>query len=173
MMELVSQSTLLLVALGVAVLVIAAAFLARSLAPPFQERPLMNQTELRLFKMLRAELPNGWSIMTQVSYGAFLRNKSFKRYMRVNSKRADFVILDPDLKLAMVVEYQGKGHFGTTRKSRAQAEKSDGVKRQALREAGIPLSEMPAKFDRDGVARMIQTLAVQDDNGPQRKGYGR
>ncbi|MDD7973939.1 DUF2726 domain-containing protein [Roseinatronobacter alkalisoli] len=160
------------IVLAALLVVIIAAWLSRKgvFAPPFERRPLMNQTELRLFRMLRAELPAGWSVMCQVSYGAFLRNKSYKRYMSINSKRADFVVLDAELNVAAVVEYQGTGHFGNSRRSRTRAEKSDAVKRQALREADIALIELPAKFDRDSVVRMIQTLAMRDDNGQQRIG---
>ncbi len=161
-----------MIAFGVLLVVLMAASLSRKgvFAPPFERRPLMNQTELRLFKMLRGELPAGWSVMCQVSYGALLRNKSTKRYMSINSKRADFVLLDADLSVAAVVEYQGKGHFGNSRHSRIRAENSDAVKRQALRETGIALIELPAKFDRETVARMIKTLAMQDENIQQRRG---
>ena len=164
-----------MIALGALLLVIFAAWLSRKgvFAPPFERRPLMNQTELRLFKMLRGELPAGWSVMCQVSYGAFLRNKSFKRYMSINSKRADFVVLDADLNVAAAVEYQGKGHLGSSRDSRARAENSDAIKRQALREADIALIELPAKFDRETVAGMIQTLTTQDDKEGQRMGVRR
>lgn len=150
------------IALGALLLVLIAAWLSRKgiFAPPFERRPLMNQTELQLFKILRGELPAGWSVMCQVSYGAFLRNKSTKRYMSVNSKRADFVVLDPDLNVAATIEYQGKGHFGNTRDSRARAEKSDAVKRQALREAGIALIELPARFDHETVAQHVAELGA-------------
>lgn len=162
-----TPGTFALIAFAVALVVILAAFISRKgvFAPPFERRPLMNQTELRLFKMLRALLPAGWSVMCQVSYGAFLRNKSYRRYMIINSKRADFVLLDADLNVALVVEYQGKGHFGNSRDSRARAEKSDTVKRQALREAGIGLVELPAKFDRDMVAEIVRRLVSQDSAG--------
>ena len=82
-------------------------------------------------------------------------------------------MLDADLSVAAVVEYQGKGHFGNSRDSRARAEKSDAVKRQALREADIALIELPAKFDRETVTRMSQTLTTQDDKEGQRMGVRR
>lgn len=148
---------------------VAAAFLSLkgSFAPPFERCSIMNQTELQLFKILNRDVPAGWSVMCQVSYGSFLRNKSYKRYMSINSKRADFVLLDQDLKVIAVVEYQGKGHFGYSRDSRARAEKSDAVKRRALREAAIKLIELPAKFDRSSISGMIHSLAVQDENHHQ------
>ena len=57
--------------------------------------------------------------------------------------------------------------------SRLYPEKSDAVKRQALREAGITLIELPAKFDRETVTGMIQTLPTQDDKEGQRMGVRR
>lgn len=61
-----------MIALGALLVVIIAAWLSRKgvFAPPFERRPLMSQTELRVFKMLRAEMPAGWSVMCQVSYDA-------------------------------------------------------------------------------------------------------
>lgn len=173
-MELKPDSFAMIAVAALLVVIIAGWLLRKGIfAPRFERYPLMNQTETRLFKMLRAELPAGWSVMCQVSYGAFLRNKSYKRFMSINSKRADFVLLDADLNVAAAIEYHGTGHLGNTRTSRTRAEKSDAIKRQALREAGVALIEMPAKFDRDGVAGMIQAVVVQDEAAPQRSGEGR
>jgi hypothetical protein len=127
-------------------------------APAFEQRALMNQTESRLFSMLVRELPDDWTVMTQVSYGAFLSNRNYQRYMTVNSKRADFVVLGPSLAVEVVVEYQGKGHYGKTKDSRARAETSDQIKRQALNEAGIPLYEVPVKFDRELVQEFAKAV---------------
>ncbi|OWJ74408.1 DUF2726 domain-containing protein [Haematobacter genomosp. 1] len=131
-------------------------------APPFERRPLMNKTEERLFKMLCGELPSDWTVMCQVSYGAFLKNRSYGRYMSLNSKRADFIVLDPSLAVAAVVEYQGGGHYGNTRQSRDRAEKSDKIKRHALSQAKIPLFEFPAKFERDYVISLVKAVDGSD-----------
>lgn len=120
-------------------------------ASPFKKKPLMNKSEIRLFKMLQQELPSGWTVLCQVSYGGFLSNRNFGKFMSMNSKRADFVILNPLSEVTVVVEYQGSGHYGNTEKSRSRAEASDQAKRQALSQAAIPLFEIPSKFDRDFV----------------------
>ncbi len=57
--------------------------------------------------------------------------------------------------------------------SRLYPEKSDAIKRQALREADIALIELPEKFDRETVTGMIQTLPTQDDKEGQRMGVRR
>ena len=155
----VSPSYLLL-----AVLAVGAVFLFSlaprtkgAFVPTFEQRPMMNKTERRLFRMLRDDLPSDWTVMCQVSYGAFLSNRSYSRYMSMNSKRADFVILDPLLDVAVVVEYQGRGHYGNTARSRQRATASDKLKRQALGEAGIFLLEIPAEFDRG----FLRDFAIQ------------
>ncbi len=129
--------------------------------PPFRRGTLLNKSELRLYRLLTNELPNDYSVMLQVSYGAFLRNPSFKRYMTINSKRADFIILDVDLNVLAVIEYQGSGHFGNTAKSRDRAIKSDKVKRKALFEAGITLIEVPPKFDQNYIRTNLTDLMTQ------------
>ena len=140
----------------------------RRFGPPFSKRALMNKSEQRVFRLLCSELPQNWMVMCQVSYGAFLKNKSFKHYMSVNSKRADFVIVNPDLDVAAVVEYQGHGHFGRTAKSRERAINSDRIKRQALKEAVISLFEVPAKLDAKELRQFVQMAATQDQ--PSDKG---
>ncbi|WP_435170308.1 DUF2726 domain-containing protein [Falsirhodobacter sp. 1013] len=122
----------------------------------------MNKTEERLFKMLRGELPSGWTLMCQVSYGSFLKNRDYRRYMSVNSKRADFVVLDPSLAVAAVVEYQGGGHYGNTRQSRIRAEESDKIKRRACSQAAIPFFELPAKFEREHVISLVKAVDGSD-----------
>ncbi len=159
----------LLIVLAVALLLIVVARIISGkgiFRPSFEARPILNKSELRLYRMLCAELPAGWTVMCQMSYGAFLRNRSFKRYMTVNAKRADLVVLDPSLTIAAVIEYQGSGHYGNSKASRDKAAKSDRVKRQALSEAGLPLLEIPAKFDQALVRDIAQDLSGLGDPEP-------
>jgi hypothetical protein len=67
--------------------------------------------------------------------------------MSINSKRADFMIFDEQADIVAVIEYQGSGHFGRSKESRARAIESDRIKRSALSDAGIPLLEVPAKYN--------------------------
>ncbi|MCA0948529.1 DUF2726 domain-containing protein [Salipiger pacificus] len=128
----------------------------------FERRPVMNKPEFRLFKMLRGDLPKEWSLMCQVSYGAFLKNRDYRRYMSINSKRADFIVFNPDMSVVAVIEYQGAGHFGNSDHSRRRADASDKIKRQALSEAEIPLVEVPAKFDKEYVQKLVNALVGPD-----------
>ncbi len=156
----------LAIVLAVGILLIAAVRFVgatRLFRPSFEARPILNKSELRLYRMLCAELPAGWTVMSQMSYGAFLGNRSYKRYMTINAKRADLVVLDPSLTIAAVIEYQGGGHYGSSKASRDKAVKSDRVKRQALSEAGLPLLEIPAKFDQALVRDIARDLAGLDE----------
>lgn len=132
-------------------------------APDFTRRKLMNKPEAVLYRYLLAEMPRGWTVMAQVSYGAFLANKSFNRYMTINSKRADFVIVNGTNEVVGVVEYQGKGHYGFDDKGRQRAEQSDAIKRQALSEAGIELFEIPARIEKDEIRALVSLLVHPTD----------
>ena len=128
----------------------------------FERRGVMNKSELKMFGMLRNDLPHDWLLMCQVSYGAMLKNRDYKRYMSINSKRADFVVFSPEMSVVAVIEYQGAGHFGRSAQSRQRAEVSDRVKRQALSEANIPLVEIPEKFDREYVQKLVAAIVGPD-----------
>jgi len=126
--------------------------------PPFQKRALLNKSEQRVYHALCDGMPDGWNVMCQVSYGSFLKNRSFKRYATINSKRADFIVVDPSLQVAAVIEYQGTGHYGNSAQSRERAIKSDKTKREATTEARITFVEVPAKFQREDVISFVQRL---------------
>ena len=91
-------------------------------------------------------LPADHHLMTQVAFGEFLKGKNRKRFWTINAKRADFVICDANFNVVAALEYQGTGHFGSSARSRTNAQKRDNQKRIALREAKIPLIELPANI---------------------------
>ncbi|AUQ56951.1 hypothetical protein PhaeoP66_04630 (plasmid) [Phaeobacter inhibens] len=51
---------------------------------------------------------------------------------------------------------------GRSAQSRQRAEVSDRVKRQALSEANIPLVEIPEKFDREYVQKLVAAIVGPD-----------
>lgn len=128
---------------------------------PFSKRPLLNKSELKIFKILINAATPDFDVMCQVSYGAILSNKDFGKYMSINSKRADFMLFDAELKVRAVVEYQGSGHFGQTEQGRSRAAKSDQIKRTALQQAGVPLLEIPAKYDIGTINAFVMSLTEQ------------
>lgn len=140
--------------------VVAFSLVLRGFRPKFTRAKLLNRPETQLYKLLVRDVPQGWVVMCQVSYGAMVANKSFGRYSTINAKRADFVILDTDLAVRAVIEYQGTGHFGFSTQGRKRAKASDAVKRKALREAGLLLIEVPAKIDPEWVRSEVRGLTL-------------
>lgn len=146
------QSTIVAIAFVVACVAAAAIVLGRITQPVFSARPLLNKSEGRLFWILVQAVPRDWRVMTQVSYGEFLSCASGRKFFSINAKRADFVLCDREFDPVAVIEYQGRGHFGKSRRSRADANRRDRQKRRALKEAGIPMIEVPAEFSAQTVA---------------------
>lgn len=110
-----------------------------------------------------------------VSYGESLKcrkpgsNCDHRKFWTVNAKRADFVLCNDAFYVVAVIEYQGGGHYGSSPKGLVSSIKRDNTKRKALSEAGFPLIEIPAKFDRDLVDRMINVRShATPDAGPVR-----
>ena len=80
----------------------------------FFTKKLMNKGEFKLFKNLdsfiKEEYPS-FRLFPQVSMGEFLRSTEANAYYAINSKRVDFLIIDPYGEPKVVVEYQGAGHY--------------------------------------------------------------
>lgn len=118
----------------------------------FECTPLLNRQEARLLPLLEStahDLQSGHRVMAQTSLGELIRPKSgtateddrSAAFASINSKRLDFAIIDRAGRLAVAVEYQGRGHHQGTAFMR------DAVKREAIRRAGIPFIEVEPDFD--------------------------
>lgn len=117
---------------------------------------------------------DGWRLAFEVSMGAFIRtaydpNDRLQRaaFSSYNSKRVDFLLIDRYGHPVLAVEYHGTGHD----LSEDAADRME-VKRLALKRAGIPLVEIPARADQAAIQRLVSdTLAVdgrhQGPSGPQ------
>ena len=123
----------------------------------FEARPLLNRSEFQVLLALEEAvrlLNAGHRVMAQTCYGEFLKLKSRERNddtdRAINSKRADFVIIDAAGYPVVVVEYQGSGHYQGT------AELRDAVKREACRSAGVALIEVFPKFDKATLSRDLR-----------------
>jgi hypothetical protein len=140
----------------------------------FETQPLLNKAEFQVLLILEKvvrDMNAGFRVMAQTSLGEILRPKpgAWKTgddnlaYRSINSKRADFVIVDRYGIAALVVEYQGSGHY------QGNAALRDVVKREALTNAGVALLEVPARYNRDGVAGEVRrTLLRHAENGRTR-----
>lgn len=134
----------------------------------FEGRPLLNRSEFQVLLALEEAvclLNAGHRVMAQTCYGEFLKLKSRERnddtnraYRSINSKRADFVIIDAAGYPIVVVEYQGSGHYQGT------AELRDAVKREACRSAGVALIEVFPKFEKATLSRDVRQ-ALQGADG--------
>ena len=122
----------------------------------FERWPLLNREEAPLLdlveRLLMEEAP-GFRVMAQVSLGEIValkrdsgtREQCARAFAAVNSKRVDLAVFDPALRLALVVEYQGSGHY------QGDAILRDAIKPEALRRAGVPLLEVEHGYRPDAV----------------------
>ena len=160
------------IVLGVGFLMVLA--LAIGLRPArFTSKAVLNKTERRLFDMLvrvvRDMRPDA-RVLAQVSYGEFLRSKNKKAFWSINARRADFLIVDAEFAPLAVVEYQGRGHFGSSRRAARAARQGDRIKARACRSAGIEWIEIPERFTVAEVQQLLQQAlthpAVEKEREP-------
>lgn len=134
----------------------------------FETQPLLNRGEFQVLAVLDGvvqDLSNGYRVMAQTSLGEFIRPKrglsttdNDLAYRSINSKRADFVIVDRSGYAVLVVEYQGGGHYQGTAVLR------DAVKREAFRTAGVALIEVPANFNKAETAKQVRQVLEKRTN---------
>jgi hypothetical protein len=128
----------------------------------FERQPLLNKAEFQVLLVLEAvvrEMRAGHRVMAQNSLGEILRPKRHHlghddadlAFRSINSKRADFVIVDRRGLAVPAVEYHGHGHY------QGNAMMRDAVKREAFRNAGVALIEVPALFEKENIAREVRS----------------
>ena len=126
----------------------------------FAKRRIMNSSEFRVFQIAEdavRSLDRGHRVMAQVSLGEVIEPKTptdakadwRRAHAAINSKRVDCAIIDRAGFLALVIEYQGAGHYRDTSFMR------DAVKREALRKAKVAWLEIEAEFDPEHVKQEI------------------
>ena len=117
-------------------------------AVSWRQRAVLNHNEGLVYKSAQAvlrDLEPGWRVWPQVSLGEVVetegRTEADKEAHRwINSKRADFLVVDDRGWPLAVVEYQGKGQY------RGNASERDAVKRTVLAKAGIRYVELLAEM---------------------------
>lgn len=113
------------------------------MAAGFRSRPLLNKSELQVFKALDrlviARNP-GWQVMAQVALGEVLASEDKDAFSAINAKRVDFALMDENACVRHALEYQGSGHHLAGGGAAAR----DAVKKEALRKAGIGYQEVVA-----------------------------
>lgn len=119
-------------------------------AVSWRRRAVLNHNEGLVYDTAQAvleDLEPGWRVWPQVSLGEVVetqgRTEADKEAHRwINSKRADFVVVDNRGWPLAVIEYQGKGHY------RGNAAERDAVKRTVLAKAGVHYIEVPAEMSK-------------------------
>ena len=97
----------------------------------------------------------GYRVFSQVSLGEILGSDDKQAYLAINSKRADFVIIDWSGQPIAVVEYHGSGHF------QGDAVVRDAVKREACASAGIAFIELTASYSDDDIKAISDHLSAK------------
>lgn len=126
----------------------------------YRKRPLMNKSEYGVFCKLEKLLSTshrGYRVFSQVSLGEILGSDDKQAYLAINSKRADFVIIDRSGQPIAVVEYHGSGHY------QDDAILRDAVKREACSSAGIAfigLSESYTDADIEAISNHLHVRAA-------------
>lgn len=132
----------------------------------FETQPLLNKSEYQVLLILEKavrECRQGHRVMAQTSLGEILRPKANPRdpaaadyaYRSINSKRADFVIVDRFGMAVLAIEYQGSGHYQGTARLR------DAVKREVFTKAGVGVLEIPERYGEADIARDVMAVLKQ------------
>lgn len=125
----------------------------------FSIQPLLNRSEVRVFVELESIVTSrnpAWHVMAQVSMGEILRSKDSNAHSCINSKRIDLLLVDPDCRPRLAIEYQGGGHY------QKDAAARDAVKKEALRRAGIGYYEVVAgETTPSDLRRLVQKLVCE------------
>lgn len=124
----------------------------------FRKRPLMNKSEYSVFCKLEKLLSashRGYRVFSQVSLGEILGSDDKQAYLAINSKRADFVIIDWSGLPIAVVEYHGSGHF------QGDAVVRDAVKREACASAGIMFIELTESYSDADIKAISDHLSAK------------
>lgn len=129
----------------------------------YSARPFMNKSELQLFHYVNSWLTHnaqGYYISAQAAYGSFLGSKDSNAWRYVSAKRADFVVFDRNGTVHLIIEFDGGGHYGNSRKGAAGVKDRDEQKNAAAASAGIPLLRITDLKNRhaiaDALARIIK-----------------
>lgn len=118
---------------------------------PYRAFPVLNASERRLMVELERVLHDHFHtrcrVLAQVSLPEFVYAEAKADYFAISGQRVDFLVVDAGFRPVCAIEYQGAGHYGATAHSRARTRTRDFAKRKALRMAGVPLVEIPDRYD--------------------------
>jgi hypothetical protein len=109
----------------------------------FTKKHLMNKEEVQVFyeienilQYVKDKTQKKYRVMAQVAMGEIMASKDKEAFFAINSKRADFIIINSCGNPIVAVEYQGGGHY------QGNAPIREAIKKEALRKAGIDCIEV-------------------------------
>ena len=124
-------------------------------------KPLTNNSRIRLLRALDAVIPDvfgsGAIILTQMPYSEFLKSEDQSALEKINQNCADFVVIDANLEVICVIEYQCPNHKILSKKAREIAKQQSHARRAACASAKVPFIEIPAKFSRAALVDLLRT----------------
>lgn len=110
----------------------------------YKKGKLLNKSELQLLWELEDALKGlDYRIIIQTSLGAFLQHKEKDAFLKINCKRADFVIMNRFGYPEAVIEYNGEGHYSKDSGLR------DNIKEIACNSADVPFVVITYKDKND------------------------
>jgi len=116
----------------------------------YKKGKLLNKSEMQLLWELEDALKGkSYRIILQTSLGAFLQHNDKNAFLKVNCKRADFVIMNRFGYPEAVIEYNGEGHYSKDSGLR------DNIKEIACNSAEIPFITISYK-DKYDLKKAIQ-----------------
>lgn len=129
----------------------------------FTARPMMNKSEMQLFQIvnnwLRKNALNHY-ISPQATYGSFLGCRDYKKWRLMSAKRADLVIFDKHGNVRLIIEFDGAGHYGKSRKDAYGTRNRDEQKNLAAAAAGLPLIRITSLKDRDAIIAALSEILI-------------
>lgn len=120
----------------------------------YKKRKLLNKSEMRLLLELEGAIKEkDYRIVLQTSFGSFLQHNDKNAFLKVNCKRADFVIINKFGYPEVVIEYNGEGHYNKSSHLR------DEIKELACNSAEIPFVTISYK-DKHNLNEVIQEKII-------------
>jgi hypothetical protein len=144
------------------------------MAASFHRQRVLSRSEYRVFKIIEDEitmLRRGYRVFAQTCLGEVLRSPDRNAFLSINSKRADILVVDGGGWPALVVEYQGEGHY------QGAAAARDAVKKEALRKAGVRHFEVQPTDSDDKIRSLVReqfgwtTTSPADPGGARSNEY--
>jgi hypothetical protein len=129
----------------------------------FRSKSLLNRSEARLYSLMerwRCENARCLRLSPQVPYGAFIGSRFKSNWLSIAFKRADFVFWDADGYVKAIVEFDGSGHYGDSRRSAKKVRARDGLKNKAAFAAKIPLIRVPQMASREDILEALTSVLL-------------